>query len=87
MPIAVVTGSAGLVGSESTVFLHKKGLEIVGIDNDMGVISLARKPQQNGDWKNYSIPVSMSRKRHKKLLCLAKRKRDSAQPQLLRLIS
>lgn len=35
MPIAVVTGSAGLVGSETVKFLHDKGLDIVGIDNDM----------------------------------------------------
>lgn len=35
MPIAVVTGSAGLVGSETVKFLHEKGLDIIGIDNDM----------------------------------------------------
>ncbi len=35
MPIAIVTGSAGLVGSETVKFLHDKGLDIVGIDNDM----------------------------------------------------
>jgi CDP-paratose 2-epimerase len=35
MSIAVVTGSAGLVGSETVKFLHEKGLDVVGIDNDM----------------------------------------------------
>ncbi len=35
MSVAVITGSAGLVGSESTRFFADKGLEIVGIDNDM----------------------------------------------------
>jgi CDP-paratose 2-epimerase len=35
MSIAVVTGSAGLVGSETVKFLHDRGLDIVGIDNDM----------------------------------------------------
>jgi CDP-paratose 2-epimerase len=35
MSIAVITGSAGLIGSETARFLHDKGLQIVGIDNNM----------------------------------------------------
>lgn len=35
MSVAVITGSSGLIGSEAAKFLHDKGLEIVGIDNDM----------------------------------------------------
>ena len=35
MSVAVITGSSGLIGSETAKFLHDKGLEIVGIDNDM----------------------------------------------------
>jgi CDP-paratose 2-epimerase len=35
MSIAVITGSAGLIGSETARFLHAKGMEIVGIDNNM----------------------------------------------------
>ena len=35
MAVAIVTGSSGLIGSETAKFLHEKGLEIVGIDNDM----------------------------------------------------
>jgi CDP-paratose 2-epimerase len=35
MSVAVVTGSAGLVGSEAVRHFAEKGLEIVGIDNDM----------------------------------------------------
>jgi CDP-paratose 2-epimerase len=33
--VAVVTGSAGLIGSESCKRLHAEGLTIAGIDNDM----------------------------------------------------
>jgi CDP-paratose 2-epimerase len=33
--IAIVTGSAGLIGSQTCDFLHRKGYKIVGIDNDM----------------------------------------------------
>ncbi len=35
MSVIVVTGSAGLIGSESVHFFAKLGFEIVGIDNDM----------------------------------------------------
>ncbi|MEZ6062265.1 MAG: NAD-dependent epimerase/dehydratase family protein [Planctomycetaceae bacterium] len=33
--IAIVTGSAGLIGAESVRFLSSKGYRVVGIDNDM----------------------------------------------------
>jgi len=35
MSVALVTGSSGLVGSESVKHLHEKGFEVVGIDNDL----------------------------------------------------
>lgn len=35
MSIAIITGSAGLIGSEATAFFAKQGLDVVGIDNDM----------------------------------------------------
>lgn len=35
MNVAVVTGSAGLIGSESVYFFSEKGFKVVGIDNDM----------------------------------------------------
>ncbi len=35
MKIAIVTGSAGLIGSESTKALHAEGFTVIGIDNDM----------------------------------------------------
>jgi len=35
MAIVLVTGSAGLVGSESVRFFCEKGFDVVGIDNDM----------------------------------------------------
>ena len=34
MKIALITGSCGLVGSESATFFSKKGFKILGIDNN-----------------------------------------------------
>ncbi len=35
MSVAIITGSAGLIGSEATRHFAERGLEVVGIDNDM----------------------------------------------------
>jgi CDP-paratose 2-epimerase len=35
LSIAIITGSAGLIGSQATKFFTGKGLQVVGIDNDM----------------------------------------------------
>ena len=32
---ALITGSAGLIGSQAAHFFHSKGYYVVGIDNDM----------------------------------------------------
>ena len=34
MKTVIITGSAGLVGSESAYIFHKKGFRVIGIDND-----------------------------------------------------
>ncbi len=33
--VVIITGSAGLIGSEAAKFFHEKGFTVVGIDNDM----------------------------------------------------
>jgi len=35
MAVAVITGSAGLIGTEAEQFFAARGLDVVGIDNDM----------------------------------------------------
>lgn len=35
MSVALVTGSGGLIGAEAVRFLHGKGFDVVGVDNDM----------------------------------------------------
>jgi CDP-paratose 2-epimerase len=33
--VAIITGSGGLIGSETARFLHEQGMDIVGVDNNM----------------------------------------------------
>ena len=35
MSVAIITGSAGLVGSEAVAYFASLGMDIVGIDSDM----------------------------------------------------
>jgi CDP-paratose 2-epimerase len=35
MSVAIVTGASGLIGSEAVRFLHEKGFEVAGVDNNM----------------------------------------------------
>ncbi len=35
MPIALITGSAGLIGSQAAEHFAGLGMHVVGIDNDM----------------------------------------------------
>jgi CDP-paratose 2-epimerase len=35
MSVAIITGSAGLIGSEAATYFAAQGLEVIGIDNDM----------------------------------------------------
>ena len=35
MSVAIITGSAGLIGSEAATFFVERGLTVVGIDNDL----------------------------------------------------
>src|SRR2546427_2363704 len=35
MPIAIITGSGGLIGSESVRYFVAQGFDVIGLDNDM----------------------------------------------------
>jgi CDP-paratose 2-epimerase len=65
MSIAIVTGSAGLIGSEACKKFHAEGFDVVGIDNDMRArffgpeASTARTRQQ--------LQTSLKRYRHEDL--------------------
>ena len=49
MDIALITGSAGLIGAEATSFFVNKGFKVVGIDNDMRKYFFGQ--EASTDWK------------------------------------
>jgi CDP-paratose 2-epimerase len=48
MSVALISGSSGLIGSETARFLHEQGLEVVGIDNDMRRYFFGATPRRSG---------------------------------------
>jgi CDP-paratose 2-epimerase len=62
MPIVIVTGSAGLVGSETARFFHEKGLSVIGIDNDMRAAFFG--PEASTDWNRRKLEQSLPNYRH-----------------------
>jgi CDP-paratose 2-epimerase len=48
MAIALVTGSSGLIGSESVRHFASKGFDVVGIDNDMRQYFFG--PESSTEW-------------------------------------
>ena len=47
MATVIVTGSAGLIGSESVNFFAQKGFNILGIDNVMRVVFFGESASTN----------------------------------------
>jgi len=67
MKIALITGSAGLIGSESVRFFSKKGFRVIGIDNNMRKIffgedastlwNLNKLKEEISDYKHYDADI------------------------------
>lgn len=58
----LITGSAGLVGSESTKFFAKKGFEIHGIDNNMRAYYFGQ--EASTDWSRKNLKKSFKDQYH-----------------------
>src|SRR5262245_42461015 len=62
MSVAVVTGSAGLVGSEAVRHFAAKGMRVVGIDNDMRQYFFG--PAASTDWVRRQLEDSIPSYKH-----------------------
>ncbi len=62
MSVAIVTGSAGLIGSETCKFLHEKGMDVVGIDNDLR--SYFFGADSSTAWMRKQLEQTLKRYRH-----------------------
>jgi CDP-paratose 2-epimerase len=62
MSTAVVTGSGGLVGSETVRFLHDQGMDVIGIDNNLREYFFG--PDGSTRWQSMELEQSLSRYRH-----------------------
>ena len=62
MSVAVITGSSGLIGSETAKFLHDKGLEIVGIDNHMRAYFFG--PEASTAWNTEQLKKELKHYTH-----------------------
>jgi len=67
MKVAIITGSAGLIGSQACSFFSKRGYKIIGIDNDMRAYffgegsstkdSLESLKSNINDYEHYNIDI------------------------------
>lgn len=62
MGIALITGSSGLIGSESVRFFSKKGFKIIGIDNDMRKLFFGS--EASTDWNRKMLEESIPEYTH-----------------------
>src|SRR5262249_53262574 len=62
MSIALITGSAGLIGAEAARFFSDKGLDIVGIDNDMRRLFFGDDASTH--WSRVALETGLPRYRH-----------------------
>ena len=60
--VALVTGSAGLIGAESVRFFADKGLDVVGLDNDMRAYFFGAEASTN--WSRGQLEKQISSYRH-----------------------
>ncbi len=62
MSIAVITGSAGLIGSEAARYFAAQGLDIVGIDNDMRKVFFGEEASTT--WNRLRLEQDLNRYTH-----------------------
>ena len=63
MSIVLITGSAGLIGSEATRFFHERGFDIVGVDNNMRQYFFGEDGSTT--WNREQLECGLSNYRHR----------------------
>src|ERR1700736_50533 len=62
MSVAIITGSAGLIGSEATKHFAGKGMDVIGIDNDMRSVFFGEEASTL--WMSHSLKRSLPNYTH-----------------------
>lgn len=62
MSVVIVTGSSGLIGSETARFFHQQGFDVVGIDNNMRAYFFGQ--EASTEWNTGQLQASLPRFRH-----------------------
>lgn len=62
MSAVIVTGSSGLIGSETAKFFHHQGFDVVGIDNNMRAYFFGQ--DASTQWNTEQLTSSLARFRH-----------------------
>jgi CDP-paratose 2-epimerase len=62
MAVAVITGSSGLIGSESARFFHERGFDVLGIDNNMRQVFFGA--DGSVEWNTQRLRHDLRRFRH-----------------------
>ena len=62
MTVALVTGSAGLIGAETTRYFSAQGLDVVGVDNDMRSVFFG--PSASTRWSRQKLEAEIPGYRH-----------------------
>ena len=82
MKYILITGSAGLIGSECSEFFVKKGFKVLGLDNNSrkkffgssGSTNIRKKQlNQMKDYQHFNVDIR-NKKRLRKFLLILKRK-------------
>lgn len=83
MPVAIVTGSGGLVGSEAARHLHSAGWDVLGLDNNMRAqffgpdASTAARTRQLADSLENFVPIELDIRDRAAVESLFERQRSS----------
>ena len=62
LSLVIVTGSSGLIGSETVKFFHRQGFDVLGIDNNMREYFFG--PDASVNWNTNQLVASLPRFRH-----------------------